>query len=161
MGLYYDPEKIPENSENIRDVDFKTEVRAVKDISRGEEITKCYLDSKNMLNFGFNRLTRMSRIQEVLGFECKCFICSGGLGKFADQEEILKKMLELAKKFDPNHHQKKKVDWEREAQLYQRMADLTKELFIGTVTFYKMNLLSGVAAAAHLARGSWRKPWIL
>ena len=61
-------------------------------------------------------------------------------------------MLELAKKFDPNHHQKKKVDWKREAQLYQRMADLTEELFIGTRLTYKINLLSGVAAAAHLAR---------
>ena len=150
VGLYFDPKTT--RFTNIRDLDFKTEVRAVKDISRDEEITKCYLNSKDMLNFGFNRLARMSRIQAVLSFECKCCICSGGPGKFADQEEILKKMLELAKKFEPNHHQKKKVDWEREAKLYQRMADLTEELFIGTVMFYKINLLSGVAAAAHLAR---------
>ena len=150
VGLYCDP-NTPRFS-NLCDKDFKTEVRAVKDISKGEEITKCYLNSRDILNFGFNRLARKMRIQEVLGFDCMCSVCSGGPGSFVDQEDILKQMLELAKKLGPNHYQKKKVDWEREAQIYQRMAELTEELLIGTVMFYRMNLLSGVAASAHLAR---------
>ena len=92
----------------------------------------------------------MNKIQELQGFDCKCFICSGGPGNFADQEEILKKLRELVKRLDPSHYQKKKVDWEREAQVFQRMADLTENLFMGVVTNYKMNFLSAVAAAAHL-----------
>jgi len=150
VGLYIDPDT-PKRT-YYRDVDHKTEVRAVRDISKGEEITKCYVGFQNMINFGSNRLARMSKIQELQSFDCKCFICLGGPGSFSDQEDILKQLRELVKSLDPNHHQKKKVDWEREAQVYQSMADLTEELYMGVVMHYKMNFLSAVAAATHLAR---------
>ena len=53
---------------------------------------------------------------------------------------------------DSNHHLKKIVDWEREAKIYQKMAELTEKLDIGAVVDIKMNILEGFAAAAHLAR---------
>ena len=147
VGLYIDQNisKVP----SIRKIDFKTEVVAIKDISRGDEITKCYIGCNDMIKFGFNRQERMKKIRDTLGFECKCSVCSGNC---VDQEEILKKIREQAKNLDSDHHLKKIVDWEREAKIYQKMAELTEKLDIGAVVDIKMNLLEGFAAAAHLAR---------
>ena len=60
---------------NIRKVDFRTEVIAIKDISKGDEITKCYIGCNDIIEFGFERKLRMKRIRETLGFDCNCFIC--------------------------------------------------------------------------------------
>ena len=148
VGLYIDSntqKKVP----SIREIDFKTEVVAIKDISRGDEITKCYIGCDDMIKFGFNRQERMKKIRETLGFECKCSVC---LGDCVDQEEILKKLREQAKNLDSDHHLKKNADWERDAKIYQKMAELTEKLDMGAVVDIKMNLLEGFAAAAHLAR---------
>ena len=91
----------------------------------------------------------MKIIRETLFFECKCRIC---VGEFDDQDEILKTFRDLVKNLDSNHHQKRILDWEREAQIYQEMAELTEKLDIGPVIDIKMNILDGFAAAAHLAR---------
>ena len=148
VGLYIDSntqKKVP----SIREIDFKTEVVAIKDISRGDEISKCYIGCDDMIKFGFNRQERMKKIRETLGFECKCSVC---LGDCVDQEEILKKLREQAKNLDSDHHLKKIADWERDAKIYQKMAELTEKLDMGAVVDIKMNLLEGFAAAAHLAR---------
>ena len=148
VGLYIDSntqKKVP----SIREIDFKTEVVAIKDISRGDEISKCYIGCDDMIKFGFNRQERMKKIRETLGFECKCSVC---LGDCVDQEEILKKLREQAKNLDSDHHLKKNADWERDAKIYQKMAELTEKLDMGAVVDIKMNLLEGFAAAAHLAR---------
>ena len=148
VGLYIDSntqKKVP----SIREIDFKTEVVAIKDISRGDEISKCYIGCDDMIKFGFNRQERMKKIRDTLGFECKCSVC---LGNCVDQEEILKKLREQAKNLDSDHHLKKNADWERDAKIYQKMAELTEKLDMGAVVDIKMNLLEGFAAAAHLAR---------
>ena len=147
VGLYIDP-STPLYT-NIRKVDFRTEVIAIKDISKGDEITKCYIGCNDIIEFGYERKLRMKKIRETLGFDCNCFIC---LGKCGDQEGILKKLRELVKDLDDNHRVKKIVDWEREAQIFQRMEDLTEKLDIGPVMDIKMNILCALAASAHLAR---------
>ena len=129
--------------------EFKTEARAIRDIHKGDEITKCYLTFNDIINFGFNRQRRMERILETLGFDCKCGICSG---KFEDQEDLLKELKDLTENLDPNHNQKKIVDWKREAQIYQRMAELAEKLSLGPVDDLKSNVLFSFAAAAHLGR---------
>ena len=141
VGLYINP-LIPNEK-------FKTEARAIRDIQKGDEITKCYLSYHDIIEFGFNRQRRMKRIQETLGFDCKCSICSG---KFEDQENLAKELRDLIKNLDPNHHQKNMTDWKREAQIYQRMAERAENLSLGPVVDLKSNIFGSFAAAAHLGR---------
>ena len=129
--------------------EFKTEARAIRDIYKGDEITKCYLGYDVIINSGFNRQIRMKRIKETLGFDCKCCICSG---KFEDQENLVKELRDLTKSLDPHHHQKKIVDWRRELQIYQMMVELAENLTLGPVVDLKSNILGSFAAAAHLGR---------
>ena len=149
VGLYIDPcnETVP----SIRKIDFKTEVVAIKDISRGDEVTKCYLSCIDILLL--NKQERMKKIQDTLGFKCKCPICSGSC---RDQEDILRFLQEQTKNLNSRADQEfeltKIMDWEREAKNYQKMTELTIKLDIGPVMDIKMNLLTGFAAAAHLAR---------
>lgn len=129
--------------------EFKTEARVIRDIYKGDEITKCYLGFHVILDFGFNRQKRMKKIKETLGFDCKCCICSG---KFEAQEDLVKELRDLTKSLDPNHHQKKIDDWRRELQIYQMMAELAENLTLGPVVDLKSNVLGSFAAAAHLGR---------
>ena len=70
--------------------DLSVELRAIKNIRKGEEITVCY--SRAVHKFGSIPRKRKTAIKADLGFDCKCPVC---LGHVPLQEKTLKKLIEL------------------------------------------------------------------
>ena len=121
--------------------DLNAELRAVKNICKGEEITTCYfLDVKK---FGSVPKKRKTGIKKVFGFDCKCPVC---LGQVRSQEKTLKKFIDLHGKVSPTPS-----DWKREAGLRSRIVDLSMELYIGNPC-EKWKALDSLVGFAHLAR---------
>ena len=56
--------------------DYKVELRAIKDISRGEEVTVSYLNDDHISEFGMNREKRREKLKKTLFFDCNCSFCS-------------------------------------------------------------------------------------
>ena len=56
----------------------KVEVRAIKDISKGDEITRSYLSSLDILMVGADAQERKNKIQDRCKFECKCCVIVPG-----------------------------------------------------------------------------------
>ena len=76
-------------------------VRAIRDISKGEEVTLFYKtrripghgpENLSYKIFGCNVKERMKVIKDQFGFDCKCCVCTGVI---PDQEDIIKELLEL------------------------------------------------------------------
>ena len=117
------------------------ELRAIKDISKGEEITTCYyLDVKK---YGSILRKRKTAFKKQNGFDCKCPMC---LGEVSCQEKVLKKLISLHNKLDPTP-----TDWKRDAGILNKIVDLNMELLIGG-PFEKTTTLDDLARSAHLAR---------
>ena len=89
------------NAYDQKTEDGNIEVRAIKDISRGEEITKFYGWDEDFTykQFGCNVKERKKVIWETLGFDCMCSVC---IGDVPDQKDILKELLELHDNHDPD-----------------------------------------------------------
>ena len=68
------------------------------------------------------------------------------MGQVSGQEKTLKKLIDVHKKLNPL-----RSDWKREAGLWSRIVDLTKELNIGRQT-EKIFELGSLVGFAHLAR---------
>ena len=125
--------------------DLGVELRAVKDISKGVEITICYYDG-DVKNYGSILRKRKTAIKKHFWFDCKCPVC---LGQVSCQEKILKKRIELLNKLDPALNIL--TNWKREAGIRNKILDLTMVLLIGGI---KEKIVASVALAgsAHLAR---------
>ena len=123
------------------DDDFSVELRALKNIRKGEEITICYY--RDVKEFGSIPRKRKTALNKYLGFDCKCPVC---LGQVPVQEKILKKLIELHSKLNPTGS-----DFKREAGLRSRIVDLTWELNIGHPR-EKIGALTSLVGFAHLAR---------
>ncbi len=83
------------------DQDLCDELRAIKDISKGEEITICYYN--DVKKYGSMLRKRKTNFKKFQGFDCKCPVC---LGQISCQEKNLKKLIELQNKLDPSY-----TDW--------------------------------------------------
>ena len=82
----------PEESADETKVKF--ELRAIKDICKGEEITIFYLH----FNFGIlPKLMRQTKLKDKFGFDCKCSVCCG---KADDQDELTMKLFKLCSDSD-------------------------------------------------------------
>ena len=123
------------------DIDLSVELRAIKRICKGEEITTCYFHDVKKL--GSIPRKRKTAFKKYHGFDCKCPLC---LGQVQDQEKTLKKLIDLHNKLMPTPS-----DWKREACLWSRIVDLTMELYIGQ-TREKISALESMLGFAHLAR---------
>ena len=122
-------------------------LRAIKDISKGEEVVTCYVG--RIWEFGCNAQERRSKLkEEYLSFVCNCLVC---LGKVSSQEEIGTKLMNLHKQLSDDHYQKDLSDWRKETETIDKIVDLTLQLHIGKVEdkFQALNLL---ARRAQLAR---------
>jgi hypothetical protein len=115
-------------------------LRAIKNISKGEEITKCYYT--DVKKFGSIQRKRKAAIKKGFGFDCKCPVCSG---QVPCQEKILKKLFELHNKLDPTPS-----DWKRDAGIRDKIAYLTLELYMIRPN-EKMAALERLAASAFKA----------
>ena len=74
----------------MKDEVFTDELRAIKDISKGEEIVTCYFP--DVRKYGSIPRKRKTGIKKDFCFDCKCPVC---LGKVPGQEKVLKKLIEL------------------------------------------------------------------
>ena len=130
---------IPRKREGVEDL--RNELRAIRNISKGEEITICYF--MDVKKFGSIPRKMKTDIRRSLGFNCECPVC---LGQVPIQEKTLKKLIELHNKLNP-----KPSDWKREAGLWSRIVDLTLELNIGDPC-EKVFALDAFVKFSHLAR---------
>jgi len=117
------------------------ELRAIKNIGKGEEITIC--EFRDVKKFGSIPRKRKTAIKRNLGFDCKCPVC---LGQVPGQEKTVKKLIELHSKLNPTPS-----DWRREAGIWSRIVDVTMELHIGDPR-EKVMALDALLRFAHLAR---------
>ena len=123
--------------------DLCNELRALKDISKGEEITIFYyLDVRKD---GSILRKWKAAIRKYYRFDCKCPMC---LGEVSFPEKTLKKLIEQNKKLNLTPAA---GDWKREAITCSRIVDLTMELYIGS-PIEKIRALGNLAKSAHLAR---------
>ena len=128
--------------------ELKEEVRAIKDIKRGDEITACYfVDLETYLSCGFNKQRRLKGIQKKFGFDCKCCVCSGIV---PGQEDIMMEIRKLYRALDPN--MTSSSDWKMIAKTFNKIAELTNKLYTGCVVQLKLFALENLAEVAHLAR---------
>ena len=116
------------------------EVKAIKDISKGEEITKFYarcgckeMDERFTIKaFGCNSQERRLVLKKHFRFDCKCCVCSGNV---PEQEDIIKELLELHRRFDLNQTRKRKEApfWAKQVKIADQIVDLTLKLYIGNI----------------------------
>ena len=60
----------------IPDDEYNVKLEAIKDISRGEEISVSYLNDDFISEFGMNRQKRREKLKKSLYFDCNCSFCS-------------------------------------------------------------------------------------
>ena len=125
----------------------RIEIRAIKDISKGEEITFCVsLGTSITCAVLRTREARKIFIKEEFGFECKCCACSD---LDADQENIAMELFEHIQTLTYTDIYKK--DWARDAEKLDKINDLTQKFRIGNAEF-KWNSMISLAKTAQLAR---------
>ena len=117
------------------------ELRAIKDISKGEEVNTCYFS--DVKKYGSIQRKRKTGMKKELQFDCKCSVC---LGKVPCQEKILKKLIELYNKLDPTPSS----DWKRDASIQDKIAGFTLQLYMGTPE-EKYKALLRLAVSANFA----------
>ena len=126
-------------------LDFKEEpekrfeLRAVKDISKEEEVTIFYSPESAL---PWLHVDMIETIQEDFGFDCKCNVC---LGKVPGQDKLMKKLIELHSKLDPNPS-----DWRSEASIRDKIVDVFLDLDIGHPCD-KFNALKKLVESAQFA----------
>ena len=119
------------------------ELRAIKDIRKGEEISICYFNFKDLQKFRSNLRKRMVALKKAMGFDCRCPVC---LGQVPLQEKTLKKLIEAYNKLNPTPS-----DWKREAGIWSWIVDLRMELNIGD-PIERIWVFDKLLRFAHLAR---------
>ena len=96
-------------------------VLAMKDISKGEEITECYMK-------GLMTSSQMKeKIKEEFSFDCKCGVC---VGSISDQDVIIAEINSLVPNSVPI---RTFIHQEQKASKLERAADLAKQLYIGYI----------------------------
>merc|ERR1719500_613673 len=114
------------NSETIqKDGDPWDEIRAIRDISKGEEVTVCQVSI-----VGLTSQERRARIRLYLYFDCKCCVCTGII---PDQEDIIKELLELHERFAMIHAREESSFRAEGVKVADKIVDLTQKLYIGPV----------------------------
>ena len=141
---------LPRESEDQEKVELY-ELRAVKDISKGEELTICYSDFATKAP----KQPRLIYLKEKFGFNCKCCVCCVDTD---DQDRILEKRLSLAAESflllcSANKYDKSLDEWRRVAVKEALMLALSQKLHIGTEKM-KIGNCAPAAVAAQMARDS-------
>jgi len=124
------------------------ELRAMKDISRGDEITTCSVE--NIKRLGYQLKSRKAGFKNEYGFDCKCDVCSG---KVSAQEDTMKSLLELcdSDSLVPLAQSKSGWHWPQLASIRGKIVDMTLQLHIGKMDD-KIGALDWLAKNAQLAR---------
>ena len=103
-----------------QNVNKSMELRAINKISKGEEVSFCYL---HIYDSTMNKYERRMILRDEFGFDCSCAVCTG---EVPDQEEILKRLCDAMKSLEASQG-----DWQQGASKLAVVADLTPKLYIG------------------------------
>ena len=126
----------------------RIEIRAIKDISKGEEVTEYYM-TKGMM-------TKSQRREIILGafsFDCKCSVC---VGLISDQDGIISEIVSInAKRCLNLTYQMKTEDWMTEALKFERAADLTRKLDVGHI-LDRISVIMNFVRVSQMARDPTR-----
>ena len=123
------------------------EVRAIKDIAKGEEITIFYFTSA--IESLKKKDELRANIKKGFGFDCLCAVC---YGQIPDQDDIKEKLLELKSGICRNNYYTKRIlDWKMEARDVNEMVDLVQEFHIGRIEL-RNHIYVDLAKIAHMAR---------
>ena len=127
----------------------KIEVRAIKDIAKGDEITMCYLSPMQFWSVGFDAQKRRDEIQDKFSFDCKCHVCSGIV---PGQEDIIMALNVLNGSIEVKVYGKTKADWKKNAETMGKIVELHKTLYVGNLVSGMAPAISDWAKMAQLAR---------
>ena len=124
----------------------RIEVRATRNISKGEEVTTFYIMKGTTVNMLRPEIRAL--LKTTFGFDCTCQICTG---EIPDQDDLKRKILKIIEFAPPAHDLKRPSDWRREANECERIMVLTKQMHV--VPFdTKCFVCIDLAYAAHMAR---------
>jgi len=127
------------DKENI-EPEERIELRAIKDITKEEEVTICY-PTENMVMPCLHAEMRKT-ILEDFGFDCKCLVCSGEL---PNQDDIMRKILDILisnrkRAKDEDEDEMTLSDWTKEAISFGAIVELSKPVYMGRVEAKMMDL---------------------
>ena len=116
------------DGEKSKDPEKRFELRAVKNITKGDEVTIHYPSKWYCRPHAFIRVS----IQEDFGFNCKCVVC---MGKVPNQDDIFTKFCQtLADNQDVAirlDDEKTLLEWKREAVVFGIMSFFLKPVYMG------------------------------
>ena len=127
----------------------KVEIRAIEDISKGDEITHSIITNTNFVS-------QFDMRQKLLGtyhLNCNCPVCSG---KISNQDDIRSEIGSIINSLPQLIYKQSQIphifmDWRVNVSRLERAIDLLKQLYIGDV-FSRCQTLVDIAVAAQLAR---------
>ena len=133
------------------DENKSSEVRAIKSIGKGEEVTICY--DNDFLNLCCSLEARRTAIKKHFGFDCNCQYCAS-----PDQEDIMWEIFNLhadlgdsnAESPD-NHHEYKLSHWAKDAEILGKIVSVSQKISVGGLK-HKWTMMVSAAKAAHLSR---------
>ena len=129
-------------------------MRAIKDISKEEEVSIFY--PKHWENFPLlgPSVHRRQMIKEDYGFDCKCPVCSG---EVPDQEDILRKIADIVISYrllTKDENEMTYSNWTREVIPYEAIVELDKIVYMGSPEAKMAKLVVRFFKAAAGARRS-------
>ena len=126
----------------------RVEIRAIKNICKGEEITYSYFG--NIINLCCSRRQgRKVFIKNNYGFDCSCSVCSD---LNTDQENIAMELFDILQALpDPDHYRKGLSEWARDAENLDKIVDLIQDFQLGNLEIKWRSMIS-LAQTAQLAR---------
>jgi len=127
----------------------KVEIRAIKDISKGEEVTHSIITNTNFTS----QVEMKESLLRKYRLDCNCPVCSG---EISNQDEIRSEIGSIINSLPQLIHKqtpRPQTDWRVDVSRLERAIDLTKQLYIGDV-FNRGQTLVDIAVAAQLARES-------
>ena len=125
----------------------RMETRAIKHISKGEEITYCYFGDINKLCI--QSQIRKMFVKNDFGFDCNCCVCSE---PDADQEKIAMELFDHFQYLGTTDHYRKDLsEWARDAERLDQINDLFQEFKLGNLEVKWRSMIS-LAKTAQLAR---------
>jgi len=125
----------------------RREIRAIKDISKGEEITYSILGDVNSICCSMQR--RKMSMKNNHDFDCNCDVCSGLI---MDQENMAMELFDLLQTLpSPNHFSKGLSEWATDAKKLDKINDIMQDFQLGNLKCKVMSTLS-LVKTAQLAR---------
>ena len=129
-----------------KELENRIELRALRDISKEEEVTIFYPTEK--MDLHWLHADMRERIHEDFGFDCKCPVCSG---EIPNQDDIMRRMADIFSSSALGSKDEDEMtlsDWTREAIALGAIVELAKTLYMGGPDLLLLLLFFAAAEAA-------------